>query len=799
MLTDLRFSFRTLAKTPAFAVIAVLTLGVGIGTSTAMFSALRAVVLSPFHYPAAEQLVHVWSDADWPLSPADFIDLHEQSKSFSSFGAYQPTSVNLGGEQVQAVDAVAGTSDVLPAFGVRPALGRLFQPSDEETGAPPVVILSHGLWRQIFGGDPGAIGRKVRLNEDDFTVVGIMPAGFEFVSPWMRTSEPRLWVPLKFQQQKTERGSHFLLGIARLRAGTTVGAADAEMKLIGKRLTATYPDTNTRKPMLVRPLRYEMTAGVGEQVWLLFGAVALVLLVACGNVASMLLARGTRREGEFAVRVALGATRGEVVRLALAESLALALVGAALGVLLAWGAIHVLRAIAPVSGPRKAAMVLDLTTLGFAVAAAGLTALLAGLPPALAAMRTSLSGAVRSDARGAIGSRSRHRLLRLLIIAQVAVAFVLASGAVLFSAGYAKLIAANRSLDSEQVLSAEIALRGGRYEDDAAQVRLWDQLAARLQALPGVTKVGITSKLPLEGGSNTGGLVNDETYDPTIPRMSIERSSVTADYFAAMGIRLLKGRSLRPEDRRGDVRGVVVNQATVARAWPNKEPLGEIIRANEPDHPWYVVRVVGVVEDVNQQASNATVKPEMYTTPEGHWGRTIHVIVRSSLSPQVVAPMVRRELAALDDQLPVKQIRTMHQVLAKATESQRAVAALVNFFMATALGLVAVGLYGTLSYHVQHRTREIGVRMALGAAQGRIAGMVIGQGGRWVAAGLAVGLIGSLLLSSVLQSLIYRMDGLSAPPLIAAVAAVGLAGLAACWLPARRAARMDPCSALRSG
>lgn len=329
-------------------------------------------------------------------------------------------------------------------------------------------------------------------------------------------------------------------------------------------------------------------------------------------------------------------------------------------------------------------------------------------------------------------------------------------------------------------------------------MRFWYALVERLQAIPGVTRAAITSKLPLEGGSNTNGLVNDEVYDPTQKRMNIERSSITQDYFEAMGLRLFKGRNLGPEDREGDIRGVVVNQELVKRAWPNKEPLGEIIRANQAEKPWFVVRVVGVVENVKQWGADTEVQPEMYTTPEGHWGNSINIIVRSALPMAQLAPTLRKELAALDRELALKELRTMRQVVSSSTKSQRAIAGLVNFFMATALGLVAVGLYGTLSYHVQQRTREIGVRVAIGALKADIVRLVFGQGGRWVAIGLALGLAGSIGLSFAIQSLVYQMKGITAPPLLLAMVAVGLAAVVACWIPARRAARLNPLDALRA-
>jgi putative ABC transport system permease protein len=799
MLTHLRLALRSLARSRGFALTAVLTLAVGIGTTTAIFSVLQALVISPYAYPASDRLVHVWSGNGWPLSPADSLDIRKELSSFAAFGVYQPQSYNVGQENAQAVQGVSGTAGVLRAFGVAPMLGRWFEPADEATGAAPVVILSHGLWRQLFAGDPAAVGRKLRLNGRDAEVVGIMPAGFEFVSPWMRTDDCKLWTPRIFdEEEKNQRDSHYLLGLARLKDGVAVQMADAEIKTLGKRLTKLYPNSNTRKEFLVRSLHEEMTRDIGQQVWLLFGAVVLVLLVACGNVASMLLARSARRQGEYGVRVALGASPGDLMRLALTESLVLALAGAVLGAGLAFGGVEVLRVVAPVSAARKAAIALNASALGFGLGATALTALLAGLPPALAAMRTSVGGVLRADARGAVGSHSRHRMLRGLIIAQVAVAFVLANGAVLFSSAYLRILKDNELLATDEVVTAQVSLNGSRYEKNEDRVRFWTDFVERVKALPGVTHAAITSKLPLEGGSNTNALVNDETYDPTQKRMQVERSSVTGDYLATMGLRLLKGRNLQDEDRAGDIRGVLVNQACVDKAWPKKEPLGEIMRADQPEKPWYVVRVVGVVENVKQWSATAEVQPEMYTTPEGHWGNRVNLVLRSPLPLGQLTPLLRRELGAIDHELALKDVRTMRQVVGRSTQSQRAVAGLVNFFMATALGLVAVGLYGTLSYYVQQRTREIGVRVAIGALQGDILRLVFAQGSRWVTVGLAIGLAGSLALASALKSLVYHMDGLTAPPLLMATGAVGLAALLACWLPARRAAKLDPLEALRA-
>jgi putative ABC transport system permease protein len=801
MFTDLRLALRQLAKARGFAFIATFTLAVGIGASTAMFSTLRALVVQPFDYPDADEIVQVWSGDGWPLSPADFHDLLAQNTSFEHFGVYSPGTVNVGLENAQAVPGVRATAGVLPAFGIGAFRGRLLTPEDSLEGAASVAIISHRLWQQTFAGDPGLLGRAIRLNGSDVTVVGIMPAGFEFAAPWMRTEDCQVWLPYRFTEKELkQRDSHWLCGVARLRNGVTVGTADAEIKAIGKKLSALYPDTNTRKEFLVRSLHVEMTKDVGSKVWLLFGAVALVLLVACANVASMLLARSAQRQGEFGVRVALGATRFRLIRLALTESLVLAALGAGFGLFLAYGGIAALKLIAPVSVARKAAIELDCLVLLFALGASLLTALLAGIPPALAAARTSLAGVIRSDARGAVGSRSRHVMLRGLIVAQIAVAFVLANGAALFSTSYFKILEQNKLLATDYVLSAQLSLRGDTYKENEARVRFWATLTERLAALPGVTSVGLTSKLPLEGGSNTSALVNDEVYDPAQRRTSVERSSVTTGYFETMGIRLLRGRNLTPADdmSKTGILGVVVNQAFVDKAWPDKDPIGQVFRANQAKDPWYTATVVGVVENVRQWNATAKVQPEMYTTPPGHWGNTVYINLRSTQPAAFLTPLLRQTVAGLDRELPLEGIRTLNQVVRDATADERAVAGLVDFFMAAALGLVAVGLYGTLSYHIVQRTREIGVRLAIGALGGDILRLVFGQGLRWVALGLLIGLAGTFGLAKVLKGLVYGMEGLTAPPLLLAAAIVAFAATLAILIPAWRAAKLDPLVALRT-
>jgi len=797
MLTDVRLAFRQLAKSPAFTTVAILTLAVGIGASVAMFGVLRALILQPFSYPQAEQLVQVWSNEGQPLSTPDYFDVAEQMTSFAEFGAYSPQAGNLGGENPQALRSVGCTSGVLRAFGIAPALGRLIEAADEAKGAAPVVVLSHALWRDAFGGDPALVGRTVRIDGRPTTVVGIMPADFEFAAPWMQGESAQAWFPLGIQRGDGDRGSHWICGLARLKPGVPIATADAELKAIGARLSATYPNSNTHKPFFLRSLHQEMTRRTGSQVWLLFGAVVLVLVVACANVASMLLARSARRHAEIGVRIALGATRAQIVRLSLTESLLLAAAGMLAGLVFAAAGLQGLRAFAPVSDARKAAMVLDGGVAAFAAGLALLTALLAGLPPALAALRVSVSDLLRTEGRGATGSRTRHHLLRALIVAQVAVAFMLANGAALFSASYAKLLEDNRALATDRVLSMELNLRGERYADKENRARFMERLAEEIAALPGVAAAGSTTKLPLEGGSNTSILVNDEVFDPAADRPLAEVSSITPGYFAAAGVALLRGRTLEPGDSQGEIIGAVVNRALADKCWPGQDPLGKLIRGNDVN-PWFTARVVGVVENVRQWGAAHEPNPEIYWTTDRAWGQRMFLIVHSPQPAARLVPALRHQIARLDPDLPLARIRTFQTVVDEAMKGQHVVTTLIDGFMAAALGLVALGLYGTLSYHVLQRTREIGVRLAIGASRRDVLRLVFRQGAAWTVAGILIGAGGSFALASALRALLYGVDTLNAvTPFLAAGIVLG-AALLACGLPAWRASRVDPIVALRA-
>jgi predicted permease len=761
-----------------------------------MYSALRALVLQPFSYPNQGQVVQMWPGEDRSASPLDFLDIKEQASSFRELGAYTPNQTNLGGDNSQAVRGARCTAGVLRAFGVAPAAGRILETSDEAAGAPAVAVISNGLWRRAFAADPGVVGRVVPIDGVGTTIVGVMPAGFEFASPWYRGTDCEIWTPLRLMRDGS-RADGWLACVGRLKDWIAIATADAEVKAISARLAAEFPETNSNTTFLVRSMKGEMTRFVGAQMWMLFGAVILVLLVACANVASMLLARNAMRQGEFGLRVALGALRHQIGRLILAESLALSLGGSAAGVVLAVAGTRILSALTQTTDTRRSAMAVDGHVLAFAVAATLATALLSGLPAILATSRLSMAEASRGESRSVAGSGRRQRLLRALVIAQAAVAFVLANLAVLFSASYLKVLAANQGLASDFVLSGEVDLHGGRYDQLEDRLRLAAQLAERSASLPGVTAAGITSKLPLEGGTNSTLLVNREVFDPKADLPRAEISSISPGYFAAAGIRLLRGRTLEAGDAGKDGFGVVVNRALAEKCWPGQDPLGKVIRSNSPT-PYYHAQVVGVVEDVRQWGPKETAAPEMYWTLDHAWSQTIFLVVRSSQPASRLAPLLRRELAALDRDLPMSRLRTLRRIVEDGAQPDRAVANIVDFFMAAALGLVAVGLYGTLSYWVLQRTREIGIRVAVGAERGRILRLVLRQGLGWVGGGVGLGAAAALALGAGLRAAVWGVDPLNGFYLFGSGALVSAVAAVACWIPAWRASGVDPIVALRS-
>lgn len=790
---DLRFGFRQLGKRPSFTIMAALTLAIGVGATTSIFSVLKALVFDPFPYPNSERIAYIWSNQGQPLSLPDYEDIRDQNKSFEEIGVYKPDRFNLGGESPESICGTCCTAGVLRSLGMQPALGRWLEDADDKPGAPPVAVISHSLWTRNFASDPQIVGKPIRVNGNPIMVVGVMPPQFEFFSPWGGGSD--LWTQLDSSHNRV-RGSHWLLGVGRLKPGVSLQNADAEIKTIGARLAKAYPDSNLHKPFLVNSILREMTKDNASKLWILTGAVVMVLLVSCANVASMLLAKSTHRQTEFGVRIALGASRGRILCLLLAECLLLGFLGSGLGVLFALWGVETIQYLIPATVARRNAMQIDAPVLGFSVILTFVTVLLFGLPPAFTAARTSIMETLKQAGKSQTGSRIRHRFLKGLVVSQIALALVLANGAALLSASYLNVLKTNKSLDTEFVLSSEIVLDEARYKTEEARNRFWDQLVERVQTLPGVQSAAVTSKLPLEGGNNSGYLVDDQVYESGADRPWVEDSYVSPQYFTAMDIPLLRGRILEKEDGAGEVIGVAVNRSFVEKYWPNQDPLGRRIRP-DGSNAWFTARVVGVVDDVRQWGPERPAIPEIYFLHTRDGAVSSKLIVRTETQAAGFAPLLRRELAALDSNLPLANIRTMKEVVGSSMHSRRFLTQLIDFFMAAALILCAVGIYGTLSYQLLQRTREIGLRMALGAGPQQIASFVFRQAGTWTIAGLILGFVGTLVLSYFIRSLVFGVSPLNPYSLLIGLGlASGAAGLA-CLIPAWRAVRLHPVEALR--
>ncbi len=808
LLRDFRHAGRSLLKSPGFSAVALLSLGLGIGAATTLFSVFDALVLDPFPYPHPERIVYVRSNGGQPLSPPDYQDIREQTNSFAELGVYSTTRLNLGAKSPESLPAIKCTAGVLRVLGVKPALGRWLDESDQAMGAAPVAVISHALWVRAFNGDPAIVGRTITLADRPTEVVGVMPASFEFASPWYEGHDYEVWAPLQLDDPNAVnngRGDHWLLGLGRLKPDTTVATADAEIKTVGARLTREYPSSNTNKPLLVRSIRDELTRDTSAGMRPLAIAVALLLLVACANVTGLLLARGTRRQTEFGIRMALGASRPALFRQILSETLLLGLLGCAAGVVLSSWGVAAFRQLIPAAliiEARRSAIDLNGWVLLFAIVTALTSALLTGLYPAMVAARTSVSDRINDGGRSQTHSRGRNRVLRQLVVAQIAIAVLLANATFLFVASYLNLFKSNQALETDQVLTAELSTLGERYQNAGDRVRFWNNLIERVQSLPGVRHVAMTDKLPLEGGSNFDVLVDDQKFDPEIRRPLVENSGISPDYFRAMGLGWLRGQPANFGAIRGSMVPVVINQAMVRTCWPDADPIGRHVRINGFELP-FTFEVIGVVEDVRQWGAEHRPLPELYYPstleegPEEATPTSAYLVVRTDHDAPALVPAIRRELATIDPGIPLANVRTMREVLHQAGSRRRLSTSVTNLFMAITLTLAAIGIYGTLSYILSGRTRELGIRIALGANTGQIFALVLSQATRWLLAGLALGLALAAACSWGLRSLVYGVNPLDPVFLALGAGVVGIAMIVACLVPARRAARTDPIVALR--
>ena len=798
---DVKFGARVLLKSPAFTAVAVLVVALGVGANTAIFSVVNAVLLRPLPFEEPERLVRVFgtnarrNSLRRPHSFPNFADLRAQNGAFEAMSAYSGTTAALStGDAPEQITGVSATGEIFRVLRTKPAAGRLLAPEDERAGGSAAVVISHGLWQRRFGGDPSVVGRHVKLDGRDREIVGVTPAGFgfEFVpepADFWTTIDPG-------DELGSQRGAIWLESIGRLKPGVTVEQARSEMATVMGRLEQQYQDSNAGIGTNLIPAHEDLVGDLRPTLLVLLGAVGFVLLIACANVANLLLARATGRGREIAVRVALGAGRVRIVRQLLTESLLLAAAGGLLGLLLATWGVELLAAFVPENVPRFGETGLDPTVLGFTVAATALTGLLFGLAPALQASRLDLNESLKEGGRSGMDGRGRSRVRSLLIVAEVALSLILLVGAGLLVKSFIKLRSTDPGFDPNNTITASLSLASVRYAEEEQIDRFYRQLIERVRQLPGVESVGAVTPLPLTGnGMAFTFRVVGQPDPPPGQRQSASAKIVTPDLFRAMGVPLRKGRAFDDRDRGGAPPAIIVNEAFARRYLPGEEPLGKRLRLGINNIEGEIVGVVGDVRG----ASLATEPTPEYYIPHAlvPFGDASLVVRTSTSDPAALAPALRAAMNELDREQPLYDVRTMQALVARSVARQRFSMTLIAVFAALAVALASAGIFSVMSFLVAQRTHEIGIRMALGAQRRDILRLVVGHGMALTLAGLALGLVGSFFLTRLMTGLLYQVSAkdpavfAGIPVLLAAVA------LFACYLPARRATKVDPMVALR--
>jgi putative ABC transport system permease protein len=798
---DLAYAARRLAKSPGFTLVAALTLALGIGGTSAIFSVVNAVLLRPLPFPEPERLVEV--DQVWKgkpvsyYSPQNFLDVEAQARSFERLAALDQGGLTLTGKGA-ATRLEGGIVSVsfFDVLRVRPALGRGFVAGENEPGRDKVVVLGHQLWLDRFGGDPGVVNRSIEIDRETRTVVGVAPPGFSY------PEGTELWIPLPYDEifRTNSRGAWYLNVVGRLAPGATVEGASQEVATIAARLEKAYPDQNEGVGGMVRSLQEALVGDTRRALVVLLGAVGLVLLVACVNVANLLLARISGREGELALRAALGAGRGRIVGQLFTESVLLALVGGVLGVLLAGVAVDALLALQPEGVPRLAEVRIDRGVLAFAALLSFATSVVFGALPALQMSRRATSQSLRQGSRGVLGG-ARTGLRGGLVIGQIALAMVLLAGSGLLLRSFTLLRQVDPGFDARSALTFRVSLPESAYADDARLLSFHRGLDERLRALPGVRRVGAVSGLPLAGGAFLISFtVDGRPQPPPAQQPSLQVAIASVGYLQTMGIEVVRGRGfdVRDDDKAPQV--VLLSESAVRRHFADEDPIGKRIRLGlgRGRGPKAGGEVVGVVRDVKHSGLAKDSPPEIYLPYGQYPAQSMTVVVRSDVPPRSLAGAVERAVHELDPQLPVARVETLEEIVARSISEPRFYTLLLGSFAASGLFLAALGLFGVMSYAVAQRTRELAVRMALGAHQRELRRMVLREALVLGAVGLALGLAGTLFVSRALTTLLYSISPYD-PLTLAGVGLLLIATtLVAGYLPARRATRIDPVVALRA-
>lgn len=801
LIQDLRYCGRVLRRQPGFTSIVLLIIGLGIGANTAIYSVVNSVLLRPLPYKQPDRLVMI-SQTDKNrepnlVTPADYTDWQRQSQLIESIAAIRPWSANLTDiEDPQRVQGAVVTASFFDVLGVQPALGRVFTPEEDVPDAGPVVVLSHGLWQRLLGSDPNIIGRPLSLNGAPRIVLGIMSPDFRLPLFTKFQANTEMWAPMAMSDNyKTRRGSHQLRVVGRLKPGITVAQAQSEMDGISEEIETQFGQRDGWSVGVVS-MHEQTVKAIRPALLVILGVVGLVLLIACANVANLLLVKASSRQREAAIRTALGASRGRLVKQFFVESLALAIIGGALGVLLAYWGVRVLASASPENIPHLKDVSIDGRVLVFTLVISVITGLIFGLAPAMEASNPNLNETLKEGSKGSGTSFGKNRLRGMLVISELALALVLLIGAGLLVRSFMRLQSLELGFNPQNVLTLQMSLPWSKYTDGQAQAAFFRNVLDRVRLLSGLQTAGVTTALPLTGSTSTSVFTIEGRTERT---QQEELHVVSPDYFRAMGIPLLSGRDFSEQDVEKSPLVVVVSRTLARRYWPEEDAIGKRIKlSGDPEEPWR--SIVGIVEDIRQTGLENGVTTECYLPyAQDTWNliSTMTLVARSSSDPAGMASRIRTEIRMVDPDMPVYNIKTGEQLIADASSQRRFNLLLVAVFASLALVLAAIGIYGVLAYSVSQRTHEIGIRMALGAKQSDIVKLVIRQAIALILVGLGIGIVAAFGFTRVMASLLYGVSATDPVTFVVVPLFLGVTAVAASYIPALRATRVNPLLALK--